>query len=49
MPDGASLIRPTRIVTIIDITGLVGRIRQRRHPATPDNGVTIMSFNTLID
>ena len=49
MPDGASLIRPTRIVIIIDITGLVGRIRQRRHPATPDNGVTTMSFNTLID
>ncbi len=49
MPDGASLIRSTRIVTIIDITGLVGRIRQRRHPATPDNGVTTMSFNTLID
>ena len=49
MPDGASLIRPTRIVTIIDITGLVGRIRQRRHPATPDDGVTTMSFNTLID
>ena len=49
MPDGASLIRSTRIVTIIDITGLVGRIRQRRHPATPDDGVTTMSFNTLID
>ncbi|KAE9793047.1 hypothetical protein GP662_29065, partial [Escherichia coli] len=49
MPDSASLIRPTRIVTIIDITGLVGRIRQRRHPATPDDGVTTMSFNTPID